>query len=115
MESRLHGLGRSGPHLDDSPGVLSVGVDEFEAFLGIHHIVDIGYHTFGDQPAQRELNVVSRRAHRGGNGNAVHLDLEGFFNRESIRAGGGRAITPPQHAAPVGRGHGFPPQAVTSA
>ena len=100
-------------HLHDAAYLLGIVVVVLEALLRLGHLLDGGQRTLGDEPAECELNVVTRRAHRGGHGDAIDLDLQRLLDREGVGAGVDDPVAPTQHAASIGGSHGSPSQEMT--
>ena len=95
-------------HLDDAAYLLGIVGVMLEALLGLGDLVDRSQGPLGNEPAQRELDVVTRSAHRRGDRDAVHLDLQGLLDGEGVRSCVDGTVAPAQHAAPIGRGHPYP-------
>ena len=108
MEPRLHGHFAPGGHLHDAAHLLWIVIDVLEALLGFHEVIDGRQRPLGHEPSQRELDVVPGSAHRRRDRNAVGLDLQRLLDGEGVGPGIDDSVAPPQHAASVGRGHGFP-------
>lgn len=93
MQAWRHRSAVMGDDFDDAFDVVIL-IDEFlerkgfgEAGLRGREVLDPGDDSFGHAPAERQLDIVTRGAHRGRDDDAVDEDLQGFLDGDVIATG----------------------------
>jgi hypothetical protein len=92
-------------NLDQPPNVITVCIfNILETLACLRDVLGRRQMTFGNQPAQRQLDVMTGGSHRGRSSTVIDLHLEGLFHGDLVALLPKSAV-PPLDAAALGGGH----------
>jgi hypothetical protein len=95
----------SSANFDQPPNVITVCIfNILETLACLRDVIAGRQMTLGNQPAQRQLDVMTGGAHRGRGPTAIDLHLKGLFHSDLIALLTKRAV-PPLDASALGGGH----------